>query len=397
MIPNVWSIAGILICFFGYLSCQSIYDEHFLIPGRIYRSSSQINPKLSVYCYKGVPTHLFHIWQTVYLSISLNPEEYSLYHGANTNEVVTKFESQRSSWTSQLFTFRSKNIKLDPFNVSCVGVDTAESYEVVAHVIRIDLYRVFQFFCGVFLFLAAPRLSSNPLFYYICGITLGVTTSFLILVYILSKLIPKRPAVYGFLVGGWTIGIYLFQFLWQNVKTIVINYQSHVFAYMIVTGFISFVICYRFGPVTDPRSKNLIKWSLQVAAIIAIFFSSQHQEAAVALVIILLSYYNFPSSWTSRLLATWKKRFPPKAKFISEDEYHEQGARETVKALDELRKYCSSPDCNQWKTVLRLREPIRFAQFMEGNSHLIDDELMEYESESKKSIFSSDDSSEDEY
>ena len=55
-----------------------------------------------------------------------------------------------------------------------------------------------------------------------------------------------------------------------------------------------------------------------------------------------------------------KRRFPPKTRLLSEDEYHEQGARETVKALDELRKYCSSPECNQWKTVLRLREPIRY-------------------------------------
>lgn len=55
----------------------------------------------------------------------------------------------------------------------------------------IDFYRLLQFVGGVILFLAAPYLSSNPLFYYICGITLGVTTSFLILVYLVSKLIPK--------------------------------------------------------------------------------------------------------------------------------------------------------------------------------------------------------------
>lgn len=44
---------------------------------------------------------------------------------------------------------------------------------------------------AVVLFITAPKLSSNPLFYYICGITIGITTSFLIVVYLTSKLIPK--------------------------------------------------------------------------------------------------------------------------------------------------------------------------------------------------------------
>ena len=70
--------------------------------------------------------------------------------------------------------------------------------------------------------------------------------------------------MYTFLFGGWAIGVYLFQILWTNIRTIFLNYQSHVIAYGIGTGIISFVVCYRFGPVTDPRSKNLIKWSLQV-------------------------------------------------------------------------------------------------------------------------------------
>lgn len=133
----------------------------------------------------------YYVILLLQLSISLKPEEYDLYHGVSTEDVLSKYESQKSSWTSQLFTWRSKNIILDPFNTSCIGIDTSNNYDVVVQIIRIDLWRVVQAFIGISLFLTAPRLSSNPLFYYICGITLGVTTSFIILVYILSKLIPK--------------------------------------------------------------------------------------------------------------------------------------------------------------------------------------------------------------
>lgn len=49
----------------------------------------------------------------------------------------------------------------------------------------------------------------------------------------------------------------------------------------------------------------------------------------------------------------------PYQKLLTEDEYHQQSAKETSKALDELRGYCSSPECNQWRTVLRLHDPLR--------------------------------------
>lgn len=51
-----------------------------------------------------------------------------------------------------------------------------------------------------------------------------------------------------------------------------------------------------------------------------------------------------------------KKKFPPKVKPLSNDEYYEQGVRETTKALAELREFCSSPECNQWKTALKIKD-----------------------------------------
>lgn len=52
--------------------------------------------------------------------------------------------------------------------------------------------------------------------------------------------------------------------------------------------------------------------------------------------------------------------FPPKPRLLSEDEYHQQGVIETEKALESLRGYCSSPECNQWRTVIKLKDPLRY-------------------------------------
>lgn len=54
-----------------------------------------------------------------------------------------------------------------------------------------------------------------------------------------------------------------------------------------------------------------------------------------------------------------KNIFPEKRKLLSEDQYREEGIRQTKKALKELQTYCSSPECNPWKTLLKLKDPIR--------------------------------------
>lgn len=63
---------------------------------------------------------------------------------------------------------------------------------------------------------------------------------------------------------GWTMSFWLAQALWENAQVILLQYRDWVLWYILITSFISFVICYRFGPVTNPRTKAIIQWFLQV-------------------------------------------------------------------------------------------------------------------------------------
>lgn len=54
-----------------------------------------------------------------------------------------------------------------------------------------------------------------------------------------------------------------------------------------------------------------------------------------------------------------KRKFPDPKRLLNDDEYRLEAIRETKKALDDLQGYCSSPDCNPWKTILRLKNPVR--------------------------------------
>lgn len=336
---------------------------------------------LQIYCYKGKPKYLIHIWRTVTMNLDINGESYSQYDGKSPAEVVKKYEEQRSSWSINLFSTKKKEIKLNPFQQTCIGIETSNIYRISLRLIGIDFWKVTLLVLGIVIFLFAKRLSYDPIFYYICGITLGITTSLLVLIYLVSRLLPKGKTMYLLAAGGWTVSIYLGQLIWENAQMIAMQYREYVIWYIVVTALISFVVCYRLGPVTNIRTKKIIQWFLQASSLAMIYCSSYFDEAAVGICILLVLAYNFPHSLVRRGKSFWRARFPKRRRLLTEDEYHEEGVRETEKALSTLREYCSSPECNQWKTVLRLKDPIRFANFMEGYSHLADNEVLQYETE----------------
>lgn len=54
-----------------------------------------------------------------------------------------------------------------------------------------DNKRLAIFIIGLLLFGYSAQLSHNLLFYYLCGITVGVTASFVIIILLISRFIPK--------------------------------------------------------------------------------------------------------------------------------------------------------------------------------------------------------------
>ncbi|RWS09776.1 nuclear envelope integral membrane protein 1-like protein, partial [Dinothrombium tinctorium] len=74
----------------------------------------------------------------------------------------------------------------------------------------------------------------------------------------------------------------------------------------------------------------------------------------------------------------WQRKLMKPRKFLTEEEYKEEGARETKLALDTLREYCKSPHCDAWKVITVLRDPQKFADFMHGSPDISKEELGDY-------------------
>ncbi|CAH0725340.1 unnamed protein product, partial [Brenthis ino] len=359
------------------------YDVHWLSgPATIERDIQPLKQTVDVYCYTGTPKNLFTLWQTVKFHIKIKNDEFSQYFGDNPEQVYKDYKDDSYGW-AVVNPFQKKSYKtvsLDLFTPTCMAINTKQKHSIELHIQRVDIWRVFMMVIGITLIYASRSLSANPVFFYICGIVIGVSASFMVLVYYISKFLPRKTLTYGILIGGWTVGVYLFQQIWENMRSIVTSYQSYIFWYTLLVGFISFLVCYRIGPPKNERSKNIVMWTLQGIGVFVIFFSSQYHEASAAVTIITLGTKYFPKSLLYAIQGYWLRKFPPKPRLLSNEEYYEQGARETRRALDALRQHCSSPDCKQWSIMLKLHDAKRFASFVEGNSHLSDDEVLDYES-----------------
>ncbi|CAH1647261.1 unnamed protein product [Spodoptera littoralis] len=361
------------------------YDVHWLGgPTTIERDvPSPKKQTVDIYCYRGTSKNVFAIWQTVKFNIKIKTNEFSQYIGESPVDVYKEYSEDSYGWSSVVNPFQKKpqkSVSINLFTPTCMAINTRERHTIELQVLRVDLWRIMLMAAGLVLIFSSRALCGNPVFFYLCGIFVGVFASFMVLVYYISKLLPRKTLTYGILIGGWTVGVYLFQQVWENIRTLVLTYQTYMFWYTMIISFVSFVVCYRIGPPRNQRSKNLVMWTLQCVGVLMIFFSSEYQEASAAVIIASLVAKYFPQSLINRISGYWRRKFPPKQKLLSSEEYYEQGARETKMALENLRKYCSSPDCAQWKIMLKLNDSKRFASFVEGNSHLSDDEVLDYES-----------------
>ncbi|KAJ8668610.1 hypothetical protein QAD02_010273 [Eretmocerus hayati] len=364
-------------------------STHYMEPNDWYENEK---PGLQIFCHNAKTKYLIHLWKTVIMTLRTNLETYELYEGQSPHEVREKHEDNQKYWRFSLFnTKKSKQFRINPFQDSCIGVYMSHNnnlfqYKMVMTKNNLDSWKITMMALGIFLFWSAQKLSRNTFFYYICGMAIGISLSVAILIYLLGKLLPKGKFMYMMVATGYTMSFYIAQMLWENAQLIAMQYRNYVIYYILTTALISMIICYRFGPVTNTRTKNIIQWILQIFGLVLVYNSSYFREASTSLCIVLIVFYNFPVVFISKGRKYWKHMFPEQPRLLTDDEYREEAIRETRKALEGLQDYCHSPKCSPWKTVLRLKDPIRFARFMEGESHLSENESMEHDAELTKLI-----------
>ncbi|XP_019849687.1 PREDICTED: nuclear envelope integral membrane protein 1-like [Amphimedon queenslandica] len=364
-----------------------------------------------IYCIKPLKRlslkGLLYIWHRT--DIRLNGSKGSVLVNANSTEFVIKSIKDKETGSGGSFWQQSHNgvsvLKLSPFDTNCVGVKDSSPAKIggkgtVAFSRRLLIYYPILLLVALLLFYSAPKLTRNPKFYYSSGILIGILASILVLLYIFSKLVPKKNIIgISVLLGGYSFAAYFTHWIYSQGIDFIRDNWLYLLIYLITSGFISFAILYRIGPA-HVRTLQLIQWLLQFISLTLLFFSfSQIQVIAFIAVLVLLVHYN--TSLFSFVLGPPKELFfrmflflQPniQKKLLTVEEYEEQGRVETEKALKELRKYCrSNPEFWDNKLV-NINNQSRLLDFMSGKDHVPNSEK-----ESHDRVYSSwyDDSDDD--
>ena len=100
----------------------------------------------------------------------------------------------------------------------------------------------------------------------------------------------------SFLIGGYSVFAGFFYWFMNHAVDIFINNWQLAIGYVIVAGLISFGVLYWFGPVSNPRTFDLIQWSIQLIALLLISSStaSVMEVSAVVVTGTLLLYWLSP-------------------------------------------------------------------------------------------------------
>ncbi|XP_067303321.1 nuclear envelope integral membrane protein 1 [Pseudorasbora parva] len=313
------------------------------------------------------------VWSTTKLKVTVVNDEQDLQELEHFSiwKLVQYFVREQTNETTvsvSLFT-----------NKTCFRVDPSDAYTLytVQPSRHFDIYLFLVFLVGVLLFFFADHLSRSQVFYYSAGLSTGMIASLIILIFVIGRFLPKKSPFYVLLMGGWSFSLYIIQLVFRNLQIILKDHWHLAIGYVIVVGFVSFAVCYRYGPLMEERSINILSWTLQIFGLLLVYAGIQVQQVALAIMTAAFLSKNLDYPFTKAVMLYQKlkpKKLEPR-RLLTEEEYQRQSEVETQKALEELRKYCGSPDFNTWKTVSRLQSPKRFADFIEGSPHLLSNEV----------------------
>ncbi|XP_051856823.1 nuclear envelope integral membrane protein 1 [Antechinus flavipes] len=342
------------------------------------------------FCYKNTLVPRWHeLWTRV--TIRVNSSRVVRVTQVENEEKLKELE-QFSLWNVFSSFLKEKlndtYVNVDLYSTKvCLKVEVLEKdtkYNI-SLVRRFDPKLFLVFLLGLLLFFCGDLLSRSQIFYYSTGMSVGILASLLILIFLMSKFMPKKSPVYIILVGGWSFSLYLIQLVFKNLQDICRFYWQYLLTYIFVVGFLSFAVCYKYGPLENERSINLLTWTLQLTGLLLMYSGVQIRQIAFALIIVAFCTKNleYPVQWIyttyRKVYKAAEKPIPPR--LLTEEEYRIQGEVETRKALEDLRGFCSSPECSVWKTIARIQSPKRFADFVEGASHLTPSEVSVHEQE----------------
>ncbi|NXI42227.1 NEMP2 protein, partial [Galbula dea] len=342
------------------------------------------NQDEACYCYvQNRTVRLQYVWSTLQVEVKSTEmfrfEPLSEASNCRNSETVFEFAAcaVQIFWKPQ--TSRETSISIKEYGEDiCFKIQPfskTKPYTVSVKREMLDGKLLFLFVAGILLFHFASSLSRSTKVFYLSGIILGVLALLVFVLLTFKRFIPRHSTFWILMSGCWMSSLYFMYYFKENVQWLWSEHRYYLLGYFLAVGITSFAICYQHGPLTTELSINLFTWMLQLTAFVLIYCGVTIPQVAYAVIAVSLCSkglgYPLGAAW--HRVRKMKNHFKPKKlvfKFLTEEEYREQGETETIRALEELRSLCRNSDFPSWLAITRLQSPRRFAAFVLGSPHI---------------------------
>ncbi|XP_048834725.1 nuclear envelope integral membrane protein 2 [Brienomyrus brachyistius] len=257
---------------------------------------------------------------------------------------------------------------------------------------RVNWMHFGLFLSGVFLFLSARTLCRSTLVYYVTNVCLGILFpgSSVLIVLALKGFMRRKVPFLVLLAVSCGFNWLTHRWLLTNWDPARLIYRKEFLGYLLLSCAVSFAVCHRHRH-TGMCALGVMTWGLRAVGLGLIYLGVSYPPAAHVTAGVLLGLKLLPPCWVFLLGLCREARKPfasvlgplrrgqPQVRLLTEEEYREQGERQTRASLEELRQYCNKPGFPAWETVLRLRYPQRFAEFLRSGSHITAEESQNHD------------------
>jgi len=338
-------------------------------------SASNESGSANLFCWKGLDTTLKFFFASSSFYINIGTSEYKAFFGENASQVEHQVKTGGGKFWNPELLWKSSKLRFNPFQDACYGILTPHPYELYLEFQAVNLVLVFLFLTSLSVFLLAPFLSRSTMIHYTTWVTLGICFSLVCLTFLLQK--RFRQSFFSWVFLAYSMSFYLMSTTLYSLDNLLSPTILPWFGlYSVVTGVISWAVLYRIGPPSHPRTLSLMQWAIQGVSLILMIMSSYNTRASIMATILILLIYALPKSriwtWTAKLREYFRQSKPV---FLSEFELQHQTERETRLALEQLRRHCRENHREAWRIMSRLKNPGRFAEFVEGGRDVTEEEV----------------------
>ena len=197
--------------------------------------------ELRIFCHAGQSKDLRSFWSAAEIRLKIESESYNVYLGENSTQVLKMHQDHQSSWFYSSLPWKSKSVRLNPFQNSCLGVLSREEYSVTLLRLRVNYWQVLLTFLGMFLFWKSKSLCRNVFFHYTTGVGIGVFLSLMAV----SFLIQRKFNLGKWILACYSLSLYFVTSIWYNIKVYLMDNHVYVLGYLVLSALVSFAVCYR--------------------------------------------------------------------------------------------------------------------------------------------------------